>query len=141
MSDPVVDAMQDVLAGEHAAVYAYGVVGGRLDYGSRYQDLASRLYRRHRDLRDTLSDRIAAAGAEPVGTEPAYDLPVRVDSDKAAQRLGRQVEDRCSVLYAALVAVADGDARALAVTALSDAAVAGVEWGAPSTALPGVEQP
>lgn len=141
MSDPVVGAMQEMLAGEHAAVYAYGVVGGRLDYGTRYQELATTLYERHRDLRDKLVDRITEAGAEPVGTEPAYDLPVRVDSDDAAQRLGQQIEDRCSVLYAGVVAVADEDVRALAISALSKAAVAGVEWGAPSTALPGVEQP
>lgn len=141
MSDPVVDGLQDMLAGEHAAVYAYGVIGGRLDYGTRYQELATTLYARHRDLRDELADRIAAAGAEPVGTEPAYELPVRVDSDTDAQRLGQQVEGRCTVLYAGVVAVASGDVRVLAVDALGDAAVAALEWGAPPAALPGVERP
>ncbi|MGH3357915.1 MAG: ferritin-like domain-containing protein [Nocardioidaceae bacterium] len=141
MSDPVVDALQDMLAGEHAAVYAYGVIGGRLDYGTRYQELATDQHGAHRERRDDLIDRIADAGAEPVGAEAAYDLPVEVGSDSDAERIGQQVEDRCAVLYAAVVAVAAGEVRTLAVTALGEAAVAAVRWGAPSTALPGVEQP
>lgn len=141
MADPVIGAMQDMLAGEHAAVYAYGVIGGRLDYGTDYQELATEQYEAHRTRRDDLLGRIADAGAEPVGAEAAYELPVAVDSAADARRVGQQVEDRCSVLYAGVVAVADADARGFAVTALREAAVAGLRWGAPSTALPGVEKP
>ncbi|UYM04477.1 ferritin-like domain-containing protein [Solicola gregarius] len=137
----VVEALQDALAGEHAAVYAYGVIGGRLDYGTRYQDLATGLYADHRDRRDALTQYVADAGAEPVAAEAAYELPVAVESDTDAQRLGQQLEDRCSVLYAGVVATATGGPRSFAVEALGGSALAGVEWGAPSTALPGVEQP
>ena len=141
MSDPVTDAMQDALAGEHAAVYAYSVIGGRLDYGTQYQELAARHFRDHRARRDAVIGFLRDAGANPVGAETAYDLPSDVDSERAAQRVGQQVEDRCSVLYAGVVATASGDPRSFAVTALGDCAVAGLEWGGSPVALPGVESP
>lgn len=140
-ADPVIDAMQDALAGEHAAEYAYGVIGGRLDYGTSDQELATRLYAEHRDRRDELMRLLTDAGANPVGADPAYELPVDVQSAADAQRLGQQVEDRCSVLYAGVVATATGGARSFAVDALTASAVAGLEWGAPPVALPGVQRP
>ena len=139
--DAIVDALQDALAGEHAAVYAYGVIGGRLDYGTRYQELAARQHSDHRGRRDELTRLVADAGADPVGAEASYDLPVDVTSDADAQRLGQQIEDRCSVLYAGIVATATGGPRSFAVDALQASAVAGLEWGAPPVALPGVQQP
>lgn len=141
VSGAVVDAMQDALAGEHAAIYAYGVVGGRLDYGTDDQQLATEQYTAHRSRRDQLAGFVSEAGAEPVGTEPAYELPIDVDETDAPQRIGQQVEDRCSVLYAGVVAVATGEIRSAAITALGEAAVAGIKWDAPSAALPGVERP
>ncbi|MDN5853981.1 MAG: ferritin-like domain-containing protein [Actinomycetia bacterium] len=141
MSKPVTDAMQDALAGEHAAAYAYSVIGGRLDYGTTYQELAARHFRDHRARRDALIALLGDAGADPVGADPAYELPVAVESDSDAQRVGQQVEDRCSVLYAGIVATATGQPRRFGVTALGEAAVAGLEWGAPPVALPGVESP
>ena len=141
MSDPVTAAMQDALAGEHAAEYAYSVIGGRLDSGTTYQELAARHFREHRTRRDALIALLRDAGAEPVGAEPAYKLPIAVDSDSDAKRVGQQVEDRCTVLYAAIVATAQDAPRRFAVTALGEAAVAGLEWGASAVALPGVEAP
>jgi len=139
MSDPVTEAMQDALAGEHAAVYAYGVVGGRLDYGTKYQKLATRHFDDHRARRDALIAFLRRAGATPVGAEPTYQLPTGIGSEKDAQRVAQRVEDRCSVLYAGLVATASGEPRTFAVTALGESAVAGLEWGAQPGALPGVE--
>ena len=48
-------ALQQTLAGEHAAVYVYGVLGGRVS-SSEQPDLARRLssaYAVHRGRRDT----------------------------------------------------------------------------------------
>lgn len=140
-SEPVVDAMQAALAGEHAAVYAYGVIGGRLDYGSNDQELATRLHSAHRSRRDELTDLLTAAGAKPAGAEPAYDLPGDIETAEDARPLGQQVEDRCTVLSAGIVAVATGTVRSFAVTAQSESAVALLEWGGAPTALPGVERP
>lgn len=137
----MIDAMQDALAGEHAAAYAYTVIGGRLDYATLYQELATRHFDVHRSRRDALTGFLLDAGVDPVGAEPAYDLPIAVESDDDAKRVGQQVEDRCAVLYAGIVATASGDPREFAVTALGGAAVAGLEWGSPAVALPGVERP
>lgn len=133
--------MQNTLAGEHAALYAYGVIGGRLGFGTKYQELASRHFRDHRDRRDSLIGFLRDAGEKPVGAEPAYDLPVAVESGRDAQRIGQQVEDRCTVLYAGVVATTTGDPRRFAVEALGAAALAGLEWGAEPVALPGVGSP
>jgi hypothetical protein len=137
----VLDAVQQVLAGEHAAVYAYGVIGGRGPAAEA--GLGRRAYVVHRARRDTLTTAIRALEAEPAVAEPGYALPVDVASATAAQRVGQQVEDRCSVLYAALVAAAPGSGRTReqAVTALGDAAVRLLAWGGQPVALPGVQLP
>ena len=137
----VLDTVQQVLAGEHAAVYAYGVIGGRSPAAEA--GLGRRAYVVHRARRDALTTAVRAAGAEPVVAEPGYALPVDVASAAAAQRVGQQVEDRCSVLYAALVAAAPGSGRTReqAVTALGDAAVRLLAWGGQPVALPGVQLP
>jgi hypothetical protein len=118
-------------------VYAYGVIGGRGPAAEA--GLGRRAYVVHRARRDTLTTAIRALGAEPAVAEPGYALPVDVASATAAQRVGQQVEDRCSVLYAALVAAAPGSGRTReqAVTALGDAAVRLLAGAASPVALPG----
>lgn len=139
-----VDAAAQVLAGEHAALYAYGVVGGRRRSSPTEASRAERAYLVHRSRRDTLTEALRAAGATPVAAEPAYELPVAVTSAASAQRVGQQVEDRCSVLYALLVATTppgrDG-IRAEAAAALVDSALRLLGWGGAATALPGVQRP
>ena len=138
---PVLDAAQLVLAGEHAAVYAYGVMGGRSP--ALAAELATRNFVVHRARRDALTTSIRAGGADPVVAEPGYALPVDVAAAAPARRVGQQVEDRCSVLYAALVAAAPASTqtRQQAVTALSDAGLRLLDWGGQAAALPGVQLP
>jgi hypothetical protein len=138
---PVLDAAQLVLAGEHAAVYAYGVMGGRSP--ALAAGLATRNFVVHRARRDALTTSIRAGGADPVAAEPGYALPVDVAAAAPARQLGQQVEDRCSVLYAALVAAAPASTqpRQQAVTALSDAGLRLLDWGGQAAALPGVQLP
>jgi hypothetical protein len=131
-------ALQEVLAGEHAAVYAYGVVGGVVDAGSVAARLTLEAYDLHRARRDRAEEEVRALGDEPVPAEPGYALPGPVTASGGADRLARQVEDRCAVLYAALVAAANGDLRREAAGWLEDAATRALAWGAPPTAFPGV---
>lgn len=139
-----VDAAQQVLAGEHAALYAYGVVGGRRRSSPTEASRAERAYVVHRARRDALTVALRAAWATPVAAEPAYELPVAVTSAASARRVSQQVEDRSSVLYALLVATApagrDG-IRAEATTALVDAALRRLDWGGAASALPAVQRP
>lgn len=145
--DPVIggpqEVLQEVLAGEHAALYAYSVIAGRLDRGSSEVERALAAYDVHRDRRDTLVDRLRDLGEQPVVAEPGYALPLPVQGVESAAALARQVEDRCAVLYAALVAAAAPSSieRSLGSASLVDAATRALGWGAPPTAFPGVTQP
>lgn len=137
-SPVTVASAQDVLAGEHAAVYAYGVVGGVLDPAGSAAERARSAYEAHVTRRDRIEDRLRGLGEEPVAAEPGYALPEQVTDAGDAARLARRVEDRCGVLHAALVAASIGDLRAAAVGWLSDCATRGLTWGAAPVALPGI---
>lgn len=133
-------ALQRMLAGEHAAVYAYGVLGGRLTAGKPLQAAASDAYVAHRTRRDDLVALLRSQGVDPVVARAGYALPTPVDTPAQARHVARQVEDRCSVLYAEVVATNTGRIRAYAVDALIDAATRGLAWGADPVALPGVQR-
>lgn len=138
----VVNALNDALAGEHAALYAYGVIGGRLDEDSRPVRDATEAWETHQRRRADLTSLVEAGGGTPVGAEPGYELPTAVETRSDARQVAQQVEDRCGVLYAGLAATATtGPLRAFAVEALIDAATRAVRWGAPTSPLPGVGTP
>lgn len=140
-SEALVDALQDALGAEHAAVYAYGTIGGRLDAKSTPQRRAAGGYRTHLARRDQLTAQIAAAGADPVAAEPVYDMPTTVETSAQAAAVALQVEDRCAVFYARVIAAASGKDRTYALGALTDCATRSLSWGAVPSALPGVERP
>ena len=64
-------ALQQTLAGEHAAVYVYGVLGGRLSATEHPELMAAVVdaYDTHVARRDHVTGRVVAAGAEPVAAE------------------------------------------------------------------------
>ena len=140
-SQPVAEAMNASLAGEHAAIYAYGVIGGRLDLDSPPVEAATDAVEAHRARRDGVTALIEAGGGAPVAAEPGYLLPADVVDVGAARTTAQEVEDRCGVLYAALAATATGDLRAYAVDALIDSATRALDWGAPTSPFPGVVEP
>jgi Domain of unknown function (DUF4439) len=138
MSD--VAALQSCLAGEHAAVYAYGVLAAVIDdqaRGTPPDHRATRDYVAHRSRRDELIAAITARGATPVDAQPAYRLPFPVVTVTSASRLARLVERRLAATYATAVGHSVADVRSLLAGALADAAVATVSWGAEPTAFPG----
>ena len=129
--------LQAALAGEHAAGYAYGVIGGRSRGADRRR--AEDAYARHRERRNELAALVSLLGVEPVPAEAGYQLPFPVDSRGAARRLAVLVERRCATLYAAVVAATDGPARSFAAQSLAECAVAAVSWGDPGDAFPGLQ--
>jgi hypothetical protein len=134
------EALQQTLAGEHAAVYVYGVLGGRVS-GSRSPDLATRLaagYTTHRGRRDQLTAMVRAAGAEPVAAEVSYELPNAAGTAGQLEAAARVLEQRCAEAYAQAVGSTSREARRWAVTALADAAVRQLGFGARPEAFPGV---
>jgi hypothetical protein len=127
-----VEALQPALAAEHAAVYAYGVVGGTLGVTSAAANAA---YAAHRGRRDQLT---AMIGARAVASEPVYGLPFEVRGPAQARRLAVHVERRCADVYASVVAATAGAERMYAARALTDCAVRGLGWGAEPEPFPGL---
>jgi hypothetical protein len=136
-----VAALQRCLAAEHAAVYGYGVVGGRLagiaDAADAI-DLAERSYDQHRAARDRLTALAARLGARPVAAKPAYDTPFTPAALVGCRRLARLMERRCCEEYAYAVAQpTTREVRRVLARGLTDSAVRGVWWGAAPQPFPG----
>ncbi|GAB2764958.1 ferritin-like domain-containing protein [Streptomyces bullii] len=131
-------ALQAALAAEHAAVYGYGVVGGRI--GTERRTEARAAYDAHRARRDALGREVEDLGAEPVAASAGYALPFPVADPAAAVRLAVVLEDRVAAVYSDLVRASGGGRRALAAEALREAAVRAVRWRGGSVAFPGLTE-
>lgn len=131
-------ALQAALAAEHAAVYGYGVVGGRISQERRSEARAA--YDAHRARRDALAREVRDLGAEPVAASAAYALPFPVPDSAAAVRLAAELEDRVAGVYSDLVRAAEGELRGTAAEALREAAVRAVRWRGESVAFPGLTE-
>ncbi|CAL9544902.1 hypothetical protein SUDANB58_04326 [Streptomyces sp. enrichment culture] len=136
--DRELDALQAALAAEHAAVYGYGVVGGRIGEERRAQARAA--YDAHRARRDALVRQVRDRGGEPVAAAAGYALPFPVPDADAAVRLAAELEDRVAGVYSDLVRAAPGERRAAAADALREAAVRAVRWRGGSVAFPGLAE-
>ena len=123
MSDT--ELLVGLLAAEHAAIYAYGVLGARLDEATRAMALTA--FDAHRTLRSALRVQLQARGVEPPGPLAAYDITVR---DRAqALRLAIDLEVKDGVLWRDLVATSEDPAlRSMAVPALAGTAVRAARW-------------
>ncbi|MGW7570838.1 ferritin-like domain-containing protein [Streptomyces tendae] len=136
--DGRLDALQAALAAEHAAVYGYGVVGGRIVEERRAE--ARTAYDAHRARRDALAREVRDLGGAPVAAAAGYALPFSVPDSAAAVRLAAELEDRVAGVYSDLVRAAEGDGRASAAAALREAAVRAVRWRGGSVAFPGLAE-
>ena len=132
------EALQAALAAEHAAVYGYGVVGGRIREGRRTEARAA--YDAHRARRDALVRAVRDLGGKPVAAAAAYALPFPVPDSAAAVRLAAELEDRVAGVYSDLVRAAVGEWRSTAAEALREAAVRAVRWRGESVAFPGLAE-
>ncbi|MFI5957002.1 ferritin-like domain-containing protein [Cryptosporangium sp. NPDC051539] len=122
------DRLQIALAAENAAIYAYGVIGAQLDddelVRARDADLA------HRRQRDATADLITAEEATPSPAAPAYTLPKPVTDRAGALALAVEIETRSAAVWRSTLGALTGDARTVALDALTDAAVRGAQWRA-----------
>lgn len=129
------DALQSALAGQYAAIYAYGRAGGRL-----VDDQARALVRsdEHRVARDQLRAWLVADGQQPQPPAPAYQLPGPVRTPEQARTLLATVELRLIPVLTELV----GDQfdlpgrRRWAIRQVRRAALSGQSWGAAGQAFP-----
>jgi hypothetical protein len=138
-----VDALQTALAGEDAAVYAYGVVGGQLAaHGATPAQVAAAQsgLDAHRARRDQLVTMIQAAGGAANPGAGGYVLPTPVEGVAAARRLAAVVEGRCAGNYAQLVVAAGSPPdRAPSLGWLRDAALRQAAWSGRAPVLPGLQ--
>ncbi|MGC5400108.1 ferritin-like domain-containing protein [Streptomyces sp. DT20] len=129
-------AAQAALAAEHAAVYGYGVAGGRVAAVRRPEATAA--HHAHRARRDALVRTVRGLGGEPVAADPAYALPFAVPDPAAAVRLAAVLEDRVADVYSDLVRAAEGPLRREAADGLREAAVRAVRWRGSGVPFPGL---
>ncbi|MGW3560498.1 ferritin-like domain-containing protein [Streptomyces sp. NPDC000963] len=132
------DATQAALAAEHAAVYGYGVVGGRIGAERRTEVTAA--YEAHRARREVLRRAVRDLGGAPVASAAAYELPFRVTDPAGAVRLAAVLEDRVAGVYSDLVRATEGPARREAAAALREAAVRAVRWRGGDVTFPGLAE-
>ncbi|MFG2760481.1 DUF4439 domain-containing protein [Streptomyces wuyuanensis] len=137
MSDTLA-AAQAALAAEHAAVYGYGVVGGRVGETRRAEAAAA--YAAHRARRDALERTVRDLGGKPVAAQAAYTLPFAVPDAASAVRLAAVLEDRVAGVYSDLVRATRGPQRHDAAVALREAAVRAVRWRGTGVAFPGLAE-
>ena len=127
-------ALQAALAGEHAAVFGFALVQGRLVDPRRAEaaaDLAA-----HRVARDDLVDVIVDRGGTPMQAAVGYD--VDAPTAEAATALAATMDERLSGAYADAVAASAPD-RVLAVSALLATARSARRWGSRVTSFPGMD--
>ena len=127
--------LADALAGEHAAIYGYGVLGAHLTGPAL--ELARQAEAAHRTRRDSLLVRLASATPAPPAADPAYALPFPVTDQASALRLAVGIEERTGDVWRATLADAGGDDRKRALDALTDCALRAARFRRASGQSPG----
>jgi len=92
--------VQDYLAGEHAAIWAYGRAAVLLPKAELR--LALETANRHRRERDQLARELRSAGATPVGALVAYDEGSALENAEQARAFLAGVEARLTTLALAV---------------------------------------
>jgi hypothetical protein len=136
------DALQQALRAEHAAVAVLAEVGGRLSVSKDPREVAlvRSAYETHRGRRDHLVAEIGRRGATPVAPAPAYAVGSENRSADNLVAIALRTEERCAEAYAALVAGTTGAQRRWAVTALTDSARRSLTLGGRPSAFPGLPE-
>ncbi|GLW21610.1 ferritin-like domain-containing protein [Microbispora triticiradicis] len=135
-AEPSVGALGRALSAEYAAVYAYGVVGGRTKGGLRARATAA--FDAHRARRDQLRTLITQRGGTPTEPGPSYGLPFEVRTPSDAVRLAVLVEQRVVTAYLELAADRDPALRRLAALAAQESATRAYGWQPEIGAFPGM---
>ncbi|QKG26145.1 ferritin-like domain-containing protein [Actinomadura verrucosospora] len=133
------EAIQTALAAEHAAVYGYGVLGGKLR--GTPQQVAKTYWDAHRAQRDKL---VSILSVRPVAAAAGYRLPVKVTNARSAARLAAALEDDLVPAYVALAGAPAADLRVFAADSAERSMARSARWrasagdGAPGEAFPGL---
>lgn len=126
-TDATQAALFDAVAGEHGAIYGYGVVSAHSTPDDNA--LVAEAMAQHRTRREQglvmLADRSVTAPLPAAG----YELPLEVtDPDDAAELAVRMESDTAANWRAVLEQSQTAEDRAFAVTAMTQAAVLAARW-------------
>ncbi len=131
-----VEALQEALAAEHAAVWVYGLVGAFLPdtLNGRLAAAATA----HQARRDATQRVLIDAGAPPVPPEPGYLTPEPVTDAASGLRLTITAETDVAAAWRSVIerGPADSGLRGTALDALTEAAVRATRWRAIAGATP-----
>ncbi|MFF5206298.1 ferritin-like domain-containing protein [Streptosporangium sp. NPDC000396] len=106
------------LAAEHAAVYAYAVIGARTTGDLRAT--ATSAFNAHRARRDQLRTLIIARGGTPAEPDATYRLPLTPSTAAQAVELAVLVERGVTAAYLELAASGDATVRRMAALAMQE---------------------
>lgn len=137
-----VDALQEALAAEHAAIHLLGAFGGAVSAAAdqTLHLLLVERHRRHRERREYLTVTLRGLGETPVAAEAAYVLPEELGDSVVVREHGTRAEDLCTQAYATVVASSTAALRAWAIEALAESATALLAWGSTPIAFPGAPE-
>jgi hypothetical protein len=121
VSSDDVEKLRKALAAEHAAVFAYGLLGARTSGSLR--DRMSAAFDAHRARRDKLRSFITTRGGRPVEPEASYTLPFFPSNATLAAKLAVHLETGVTAAYLELVAAGDASLRHYAALAMQEATV------------------
>jgi hypothetical protein len=140
MSD--VEALQTTLAAEHAAVYVFGLLGGRTSASATPQlfGAVSAAYTAHRGRRDQLTRTLLDLGETPVAAEAAYEVDGAVTGPDRVAAVALSTEEACAATYSWLVANTVADQRRWAIGALNEAAVRALVFRGTPEMFPGADE-
>lgn len=127
MDGTAVNATQDALGTEHAALWVYGLVSAFLpaSFDTAVQDGRSA----HRARRDATELLLSGAGQSPRSAEPAYVTPKPVTDQASAIAVLVVAESDVTVAWRAVLERTDDKAlRTAALAGLTDAAVRATRW-------------
>jgi hypothetical protein len=129
VSEQQLAALQEVLASEHATIWAYGEIGARVS--DAYLQAVTDADNRHRAMRGTIEDSIRGLGGDPVPSESAYSLPTLLTDDSSALALAASLEESMAQQWRYCIGAegpADAPFRQLCLDGLDSSARAALAW-------------
>lgn len=136
------DALQETLAAEHAAVYVLGLIGSRTSQSAE-ADLYTAVraaYDAHQESRDTLIGEIAGLGGTPSPAAAAYTPPAGLDTTDGRYQAALALEQGCASTYAALVGATSGAQRLEAIGLLNEVAARELSFRGIPEIFPGADE-
>lgn len=135
MVEARIKELTKVVAGENAAIWAYGFLLAFLNERD-YQE-GFRIFNQHRNARDAARLKLRALNQTPPRPEPNYDLPFSVNNSSSAKELAGYLEDRLAGIYAMWAGVELKEDKTYAFEKSIEAATRYFFWTGKTKSFPG----